>query len=389
MRVAYLSSASVPSDAAHSVNVMKMCQSLARTGNDVTLFGYKGDEDADPFDYYACDDRFDLALISKWRGRFGEMLSLLRIVRQVRQAGAFDMYYGRNPYLLWALRGEGVPYVFEAHSPPTRDWRRMKRLLRPYAEGRILSNERLKAFVCISRALEAEYLRRYPTLDKSKMVVAPSGADRSSRLTSVARENKESMHVGYVGHLYPGKGGEVILEIARLCPWAKFYVIGASVSELEVWRTTAASVSNIEFEAHIPHKEVPARLGGLDILLAPYQHEVRGGRGGEIGRWMSPLKIFEYMAQEKPIVCSNLPVLTEVLSDEATALLVPPDEPRDWARALERLRDDRDLGRRIGRNARREFEARFTWDSRASSVLNIVHEHMSGLTGMGDQPDAL
>jgi len=84
---------------------------------------------------------------------------------------------------------------------------------------------------------------------------------------------------------------------------------------------------------------------------------------------MSPLKIFEYMAAGKAMLCSDLPVLREVLIHEQTALLCDPENPEGWVRALKRLRDDVDLRKRLGKTARREFMAKYTWKTRAESIL--------------------
>ena len=55
--------------------------------------------------------------------------------------------------------------------------------------------------------------------------------------------------------------------------------------------------------------------------------------GGITTDWMSPLKMFEYMAAARPIVASDLPALREVLN-ENNALLIPPDNATALAAAF-------------------------------------------------------
>jgi len=43
-------------------------------------------------------------------------------------------------------------------------------------------------------------------------------------------------------------------------------------------------------------------LKKFDVVLAPYSNIVRGGTPGNLAKWTSPLKIFEYMAFQKPIM---------------------------------------------------------------------------------------
>src|SRR5690606_19941153 len=93
--------------------------------------------------------------------------------------------------------------------------------------------------------------------------------------------------------------------------------------------------------------------------------------GGDTTRWMSPMKIFEYMALGLPIVCSDLPVIREILSDGITALLVPPNDPDAWSAALVRLRDEAALAERIARNALQQQRTEFNWVSRAEAILEF------------------
>jgi glycosyltransferase involved in cell wall biosynthesis len=69
-------------------------------------------------------------------------------------------------------------------------------------------------------------------------------------------------------------------------------------------------------------------MGTFDVVVLPLQKWVgtlpEGGQ--DISRWTSPLKLFEYMAHEKPIVASDLAVLREVIEPENNALIAPAEE---------------------------------------------------------------
>ena len=86
---------------------------------------------------------------------------------------------------------------------------------------------------------------------------------------------------------------------------------------------------------------------------------------------MSPLKIFEYMASQRPMICSDLPVLREVLNED-NAVLAPPDSADAWVEALKRLRDSRESGDKIASRAFADFEEHYTWDIRAKRVLEGI-----------------
>ena len=65
----------------------------------------------------------------------------------------------------------------------------------------------------------------------------------------------------------------------------------------------------------------------------PYQAKVSiGVKGHDTGRWMSPMKMFEYMAAGVPVISSDLAVLREILINEKNALLVSPPIPLNGAK---------------------------------------------------------
>jgi glycosyltransferase involved in cell wall biosynthesis len=84
---------------------------------------------------------------------------------------------------------------------------------------------------------------------------------------------------------------------------------------------------------------------------------------------MSPLKVFGYMAAARPLICSDLPVLREVIEDGRNGLLVPPADPDAWAAALKRLLEDRHLRDRLATAAHADFLSHHTWRQRASRVI--------------------
>jgi glycosyltransferase involved in cell wall biosynthesis len=121
----------------------------------------------------------------------------------------------------------------------------------------------------------------------------------------------------------------------------------------------------------IPHGRLGQLFERFDIALAPYHPVGVGvaGGSGDTARWMSPLKLFEYMAHSKAIVCSDVPVLREVLQDRVTALLVSPMDIAAWEAAVRALEASPEWRRSLGDEARKILEARYTWDIRARHVL--------------------
>lgn len=89
------------------------------------------------------------------------------------------------------------------------------------------------------------------------------------------------------------------------------------------------------------------------------------------------MKFFEYMAHGKAIISSDLPVFREVMQDGKNCILLPPDDLAAWAETLKQLDQDRNLLCSLGAQARADFLDEYSWDKRATRLLDFVQPRMS------------
>jgi glycosyltransferase involved in cell wall biosynthesis len=279
------------------------------------------------------------------------------------------MAYCRCIYSALTSARLGLPVIFELHALPPRGGR-IDRLRLPA----LLAHPNCVGLCAITNALKNDVIARYG-VSPERVFVAPDGADEPRPGAPVVLPSQR-LHVGYTGQLYPGKGMEVVLPLARACPWAEFHVIGGIEPYLSRWRDSARDLPNLTFCGHLPPAQVASWLAVLDVVLLPNQRSVESSGGDDIARWTSPLKLFEYMAAEKPILASDLPVLREVLRHGENALLCNPDKPQGWAEALLHLRDNCSLRAQLGTAARNDWARNYTWDARAQRVMAEVQERL-------------
>ena len=363
MRILYLSLSYVPSRRASSVQVMRMCAALARAGHQVRLCAKQSQEPAPDGDhaFYGVPPSFSLHKLPRPRRRGGGIVFSAAMAAQiVRHHRSTDLVFCRD--LLGAVMADQarLPVLFEAHSLPASPL--LRRLWRS-----LVSSPRLRRLVVISEALRrdveaAGLLPRY-----GSVVVAHDAAEAPAQVT--LRGGAAPRKVGYVGSLYPGRGIEVIFELARRLPQLRFEVIGGTEADLARWRPTAPP--NATLHGFVPPGQLAARYAELDILLMPY---ARAGVGGPLAatdtsRWCSPMKMFEYMASGAPIVSSDLPVLQEVLLHEHNALIAPIDDLDAWQQAITRLCAEPQTREWLAGNALRDLRRLYTWDARAEKVL--------------------
>ncbi len=353
---------------------------MASLGHTVTLHALAGTggNDAEIFRYYAVPESFVLRryrladravphLLMALRGigfPTGYVAHLLHGWLALRNAIKGDaLLYARNAeWMLTCLRF-GNPFIFESHQLPTsqRSWLIQRRLFR---------HAHFLGLVVISEALRTAYISACPRLPPEKVVVARDGADvvdpNDSKHSPQAR-----FQVGHVGHLYPGRGGDLIIQMARALPQMDFHLVGGRPEDIARLKTMRPS-NNLFFHGHRPPSALSDFYRLFDVVLAPYQSKiaVAGGRG-DISRWISPMKIFEYMAYSKPIIASNLPVIREFLVPDHTAILVAPEDVTAWVRALHELMAHPTKRQTLAQRAHREFICKYTWRSRTSRILDL------------------
>lgn len=86
-----------------------------------------------------------------------------------------------------------------------------------------------------------------------------------------------------------------------------------------------------------------------------------------------PIALLEAMAMAKPIVATPVAGIPEAIRDGENGILVPP-EPAEIAGMIDYLIENPDLARRLGENAKRTVEERFTWQKSAAKFLTLFSD---------------
>lgn len=346
------------------MHVVRMASAMSRLGHDVLLVARTGDPRlGSAYAHYGTSGfEIETLPISRLPG-LRPWIGALQAKRLVRSWKA-DLAYGRDPHALYAAARGGLPVGFEMHQ--------VARGRRARLEARLVRHPRFRLATFITSMLESDYLALIPALAGVQRMVAADGADvvDAARLTN--RSLDAPFTVGYVGHLYAGRGIELIVDLARRLPDVRFELVGGAPDDIERTRAISGDMPNVVITGHVAPADVTSYLTRHDVVLAPYQVGLRTARGGDTSRWMSPLKIFEYMAHGRPIIASDLPVLREVLRHEANALMVDPTDVGGWESAIRRLRSSQELRTQLGACARSEVESTYSWEHRSTRIIDAV-----------------
>ena len=154
-----------------------------------------------------------------------------------------------------------------------------------------------------------------------------------------------------IANLIPYKGHRDLVEAMKLLddpPALDCFGDGSERETLERLIADADLTDVMTLHGLVPH----ASRRYLDAQFAVLASHEEGMPGA----------VLEAMAAGLPVVATAVGGVTEVVRDGETGLLVPPHDPLQLSRAIQRLASDPDLRAELGRNARREAGERFSWD---------------------------
>jgi glycosyltransferase involved in cell wall biosynthesis len=123
----------------------------------------------------------------------------------------------------------------------------------------------------------------------------------------------------------------------------------------------------LQFVDRVANSQVPYWIQTFDLAVAPFPNKEH------YAYFMSPMKLFEYMASGVPIVASDLPSIREVLRHGENALLVKPNHPKLLVKNLEQILDNYNLARGLGNLAQANVQV-YTWENRAKKMLTNVEK---------------
>lgn len=382
MKIAIIAPTEIPARRANTIQVMKMAAALSGLGHTVIVTSPAASSDPPPEDSAAIQRRYGLSceipiVRLAAHPRLRRYDYSLQALRRAKSWGA-EMIYTRLPQAAALAAQTGLASVYELHDLP-------RGITAPLYLKLFVRGRGARRLVLITRILAEDLHARYRTpIEPPFTLVAPDGVDleRFAALPDAPTARRElaqripELHpnaftAGYTGHLYAGRGGELLAELARRLPEIQFLVAGGEPPDVERLQAHAQALGlkNFFLTGFIPNADLPLYQAACEALLAPYDRQVSASSGGDIARYLSPMKLFEYLACGRALICSDLPPLREAISTEQ-ALLAAPGDANAWEAALRRLQTDPALTARLGQAAR-TAAAGFSWERRAARIFSF------------------
>jgi glycosyltransferase involved in cell wall biosynthesis len=276
----------------------------------------------------------------------------------------------------WRL---GVPFVLTVHDTSTEKYPEDHSLeWRTYT--RLFLAERVRAATRVITGTEhsrADIIRDL-NVPAERVTVTPYGVSERFSRTSAARSS--AAHHALL--LFPGaptrrKNLELVLDAMANAPQgsalgrARLAITGATAEGFPHHSERVKSLgleNRVDWRGKVPADAMPDVIQAADLVVYPSFHEGFG------------FPALEAMAAGTPVLASNVSCLPEVLGD--AALLVDPDDVRDFIAAAGNLLEKPDLRRKlIARGMTRA--AQFTWRRCAELTTQVYRDAVIAHKGAG------
>ena len=280
----------------------------------------------------------------------------------------FNLSYCRTYRAAYYNIINSLPTIIEIHSPNLND-PEIQRLLK------LSKNKNFLGIVTISRILRDKFIHK--GVPEKKVLVLDGAVDISrfelineskSQIRKKLNLNSDKKIILYAGSLGKGRGIDTIVKTAHVLKNKdyNFIIIGGTNKQIKYWTTFIKKQdlsSNLFFLGHRQNSIIPSYLKSADILLAPYSINCI------TGKWMSPIKIFEYMASGVPMIASDLKRIKEICHKEE-CLFFKADNPKDLSRKIEYLIQNENIQKSLIKKSLNEVKNR-TYEERCKKILEL------------------
>jgi len=366
MKICYLSNSAIPSTVASSIQIVKMCEAFSELKNEVLLITTNvKKKEVSTIQYYNIKNKFNIKRLKGFTnfplGINYYLFSIFSIIESLKFKP--DIYITRNFFTCFLLILCRKKTIIELHHGLNTESRIVQFLVKYF---RFLNSKYLKKAVAITDGIKYEFLKK-KYINKKKILVLPSGS--SLKYIRNFSKFKNYFKIGYFGSLYKSRGLELIKKLAKIDKKNEYYLYG-DLTNINYFKYK--NLKNLHFKNHIPYKDIPEKLSKMDILMLPYVSAITvAGDVGDITKYTSPLKLFDYLSAGKIIICSDYKVLKEVINKNNAIFVKNFKNINSWKSEINRLSNQPQKQFIMSKN-NYNLSKRFTLKERAKKILKEI-----------------
>jgi len=384
LKIVYITNARLPTEKAHGVQILKMIQAFSGLGNQTILIHPKRHQKeishkTNVFKFYGIEKTFEVKSLKfidpyifrpfmpKFLYRFFSFLidfawGIFSVNYSKKYNPDFLIFRDNTPFGLFFSYLLRIPSVIEFHDMP------------PFISKRIFKFvlKRSKIIKCfgVTKKLSSD-LENYFGFDKNVIKVLHDAVDLEEFINEPEINNTSSKPIlTYCGSLSYEKGTDLLIEAASKLEGFQIIIVGGLDTDVKIYSEKARNlnINNIRFIGQVLPFEVVNYLNSSDILLLP-----SSGKSKKSREYTSAMKLFEYLATGVPIVASDIPSNTEILTENKNCILFNSDDSDNLSQEVKKLWKDYSLREKISKNSI-ELSRQFTWKNRCKVIIDEIRE---------------
>jgi len=267
--------------------------------------------------------------------------------KEILKEEDFDVHLNYNTLLSGYEAAKKVKTVYDIADDlgaMIKDSPQIPRLLRPFGGvfGELMVRKNIESAEKVT--VTTDMLRRTYNIPDDKCEVIPNGVD-TNLFRNYGDTKKElgldGFIIGYVGVLREWVDLEPVFQALKdLDEEIKMVVVGKEGRfDENVKLAKNCGVSDrVTFTGMIPYSQVPRYISAMDVCLIPFKVNA-------ISENALPLKLFEYMACEQPVISTELPGIKAVAGDK---VMYASDKDK-YKEKIEELYKNEELRREMGK----------------------------------------
>lgn len=303
---------------------------------------------------------------------------LLRILfRNDKEAVYFTRDVNLSSFLINLIPSIRRKLFIELHNLPLIKNRKNRQV-------RIL--EKCAGIICLTDVMQNELIKN--DINKSNIIHEPDAVDINQFKINITKKEargilklpinkKIFLYIGKFHTLGNEKGIPEIIKSVKyldLNEEYKIYIVGGPLDRVknykQIIRNYKIDDDKFVFLGRQEVKTIPIWLKAADILLMPHPKTIF------YQKYVSPLKLFEYMCSNNPIIASDLDSIREILIHENNSYLVHPGSSKSIARAIKLLLKDENLSTKIAKKAFIDVD-NFSWIKRGERIIKFISERIN------------
>jgi len=226
------------------------------------------------------------------------------------------------------------------------------------------------AVIFVSRA-DREKGTKLRLASNEKIKLIENGIDFSTFKRTGTKESagdkiRKDPVIGTVARLHRQKNIPLLLSagvrIKKHCPGVKIFVVGGGPLQEKLERLNK-KLGTADVVFFLGEREDAAELmSGFDIFVLPSLWEGL------------PYVLLEAAALERPVIATDVDGIKEMIENDRTGMLVPPDKPDELAGAALKLLNNRRLAQKFGSDLRRSLKERYSISIMVNKIQNLYVE---------------